>query len=110
LRQTVDRLDQLRLAVTDSGIMDDGVEPAEPVDLVGDGFRLRDVGKVTDDDVLGAPTFLRVSSARAALRACRTTLCPCSISSSAAILPRPSAEPVTKTRAILKISLAVSPI
>jgi hypothetical protein len=56
------------------------------------------------------PTFLRVSSARAALRACRTTLCPCSISSSAAILPRPSAEPVTKTRVILKISLAVADI
>src|SRR5882672_5192246 len=45
--------------------------------------------------------FLRVSSARAALRACSTTLCPCSIRSSAAIFPRPSAEPVTKTRAIL---------
>ena len=90
--------------------MDDGVEPAEPVDLVGDGFRLRDAGKVADDDVLGAATFLRVSSARAALRACRTTVYPCSISSSAAILPRPSAEPVTKTRAILKISLAFSPI
>ena len=58
MRQTVDRLDQLRLAVTDSGIMDDGVEPAEPVDLVGDGFRLRDAGKVADDDVLGAADLL----------------------------------------------------
>ena len=38
--------------------MDDGVESAEPVDLVGDGFRLRDVGKVTDDDVLGAADLL----------------------------------------------------
>ena len=38
--------------------MDDGVEPAELVDLVGDGFRLRDAGKVADDDVLCAADLL----------------------------------------------------
>jgi hypothetical protein len=38
--------------------MYDGVEPAELVDLVGDGFRFRDAGKVADDDVLGAADLL----------------------------------------------------
>ena len=38
--------------------MDDGVQPAELVDLVGDGFRLGDAGKVADDDVLGAADLL----------------------------------------------------
>src|SRR5450755_4679339 len=55
--------------------------------------------------ICSAPrTVWWISSARAALRACRTTSWPCSIKSSAAILPRPSAEPVTKTRAIRSLS------
>jgi hypothetical protein len=36
------------------GIVDDGIETTELVDLLGDGFRLRDARQVADDDVLGA--------------------------------------------------------
>jgi hypothetical protein len=48
------RLHELRLPVADSGIVDDCIEIAEPVGLVGDGFCLRDTRKITDHDVLGA--------------------------------------------------------
>jgi hypothetical protein len=34
--------------------MDDGIETTELVDLLGDGFRLRDARQVADDDALGA--------------------------------------------------------
>ena len=58
LRQAVDCLHQLRLSVADPGVMDDGVETAELVDLVGDGFRLRDARQVANDDVLRASDLL----------------------------------------------------
>jgi hypothetical protein len=52
--------------------VDDGIETAEPVHLVGDGFGLRDARKIADDDVLGAGDLL-TGLFRAALRACSTT-------------------------------------
>jgi Putative MetA-pathway of phenol degradation len=38
--------------------VDYGVEPTEPVHLVGDGLRLRDARQVADDDVVGAGDLL----------------------------------------------------
>jgi hypothetical protein len=49
--------------------------------------------------VLG--TAANDSCPRRSLRACRTTLCPCSTSSCAAIRPSPSEEPVMNTRATI---------
>jgi hypothetical protein len=54
LRQAIHRLHQIGFSVTDPGIVDNGIETTEPVDLLGDGFRLRDARQVADDDVLGA--------------------------------------------------------
>jgi hypothetical protein len=81
--------------------VDDGVEFAEPVDQVGDRLRLGNARKVADNNVIGAGDLFP-GLVCAALRACSTTLCPCSIRSSAAIFPRPSDDPVTKTRAIFE--------
>jgi hypothetical protein len=51
-----------------------------------------------------APGMLeRAVTARCSLRAWSTTLWPAATMFSAAIFPSPSAEPVTKTRAILKV-------
>src|ERR1700678_3296302 len=52
----------------------------------------------TTDSAAGS--FSRVSSARCWLRACNTTLWPCSTKSCAAIRPKPSDDPVMKIRAI----------
>jgi hypothetical protein len=40
------RLDASRLAVADPGIVDHGVETAEPIDLISDAGRARDGRKV----------------------------------------------------------------
>jgi hypothetical protein len=50
-RQAVHCLHQLRLSVADTGVVDDGIETSKLVDLVSDGFRLRDARQVADDDV-----------------------------------------------------------
>src|SRR5882757_5445665 len=50
--------------------------------------------------VSASGVFERATSALSGLRACRTTLCPAATRSSAAICPRPSAEPVINTRAM----------
>ena len=54
LGQAVRSLHQLRLPVADPGVVDDGIETAKLVDLVGHGFRLRDARQIADDDVLRA--------------------------------------------------------
>jgi hypothetical protein len=52
LWQAVDGLHQIWFSV--SGIVNDGIEITELVDLLGDGSRLRDARQVADDDVLSA--------------------------------------------------------
>src|SRR4051812_4142263 len=49
-----------------------------------------------------AGSAARASSARASLRACRVTACPSAASSRAASRPRPSVEPVIRTRDMLR--------
>src|SRR5579872_676208 len=58
---------------------------------------------VTTPSAPGTPTI--ASLPRCSVRACRTTLCPCSTRSRAAIFPNPSADPVMKTRAMIHPSL-----
>jgi len=57
----VDRLHKFRLSVADSGIVDDGVEPAEPVDLVGDSF-VSSMLERSPTTMPSAPTNLRQST------------------------------------------------
>jgi hypothetical protein len=73
-----------------------GIEAAELIDLRGKRNGRRDTRQIA----------FSASSARAALRACKTTSCPASTSRRAAIFPSPSAEPVIKTRDITESPLS----
>jgi hypothetical protein len=56
--QAVRCLHQLRLPVADPGVVDDGIETAELVDLFSDGRRIRNARQVADDDVFRADDLL----------------------------------------------------
>jgi hypothetical protein len=49
VRQAVLRLDS-RLLIADRGIVNDRVEAAEAIDLIGQASRLRDAGEIADHD------------------------------------------------------------
>src|SRR5262249_34855057 len=89
-----------RLAVTDARIVDYGVEATELIDLACSGRRCGDGGKPPGDSSLGAGCRSGASRLRPSLRPCRTTSCPCSIRSLAAMRPRPSDDPVINTLAM----------
>ena len=99
MRQAVSG-EMVGLAITDSGIVDDGVETAEPVDLRRHILGASTVSRspVTTSSVRGSARL--ASFARLLLRAWRTTRCPCSTSSCPAIRPSPVDEPEMKTRAM----------
>jgi hypothetical protein len=69
----VHRGDLARLAVADARVVDDRVEAAERVDLVGDDAGLGRAAEVTDRDVRYPGAAARRSAARAVLRAWPTT-------------------------------------
>ena len=53
VREAIDGLDAVRLPITDTGIMDRRVVPAQRVDLLGDSPHLGDARQVADNDILG---------------------------------------------------------
>ena len=73
MRETIFSLDSLRLLVADGSIVDDGIECAERIDLLCDLSSLAIVPRSPITTASASGTFLFVSSARAWLRACRTT-------------------------------------
>lgn len=80
--------------------MDDGVETAELVDLVCDGLCLQNAGEIANDDVLRTDHLLAgLVRARGAAGVQHDPM-PLLDQKLRGHLPRPSAEPVMKTRAI----------
>jgi len=53
LRETVDGLNAARFPITDAGIVDHRVKPAQRVDLLRSPSRLGDTRQVADNDGLG---------------------------------------------------------
>jgi hypothetical protein len=75
MRETIFRLNSLRLLVADRGIVDDGVERAERIDLFCDPSSLGNYAEIADNDCLRLRDVpLCLDRAGLALRACRTTL------------------------------------
>ena len=86
--------------VVDAGVVDYRVHPAQAVHPAGDTARLLEVGEVPDDGRSAPVQEVADGREPVRLRAWTTTSCPSLSSECAAARPRPSAEPVMKTRAI----------
>ena len=81
MRQAIFGRDAPGLPIADGRIVNDSVEEAEPIHLLGHAASLRDAERSPMATVSAPGTAASASSPRCSLRACRTTLCSCSMRS-----------------------------